>query len=407
MWEGDMRFEKIKISNFKVLQNTELTRIPPLVALVGRNGTGKSTLFELFGFLKDALTGTVRTALQKRGGYREVVSRGHEGEAITIELKFRIEIVGVKRLVTYVLVIGPGPDHQPVVQREILRYKRGQHGAPFHFLDFSHGEGEAVNNEEDFSKSDEELTREPQKLDRPDILAIKGLGQFERFKAASALRQIIEEWYISDFHITSARGSKDAGHAEHLDETGSNLSLVAQFLYQEHPDIFEKILQAMRERVPGVENVSAETTSDGRLLLRFKDGSLKDPFVDRFVSDGTIKMFAYLVMLHTPRRFPLFCIEEPENQLYPALLILLAEEFRVYAQRGGQVFISTHSPDLVNALDLNELFWLRKENGFTTVHRVADSALMQNLVEQGDGLGDLFRQELFNELGRRPKDGKK
>ena len=55
-------------------------------------------------------------------------------------------------------------------------------------------------------------------------------------------------------------------------------------------------------------------------------------------------MFAYLVLLHDPSAHPLLCVEEPENQLYPDLLGSLAEEFAADARRGGQVFVSTHSP---------------------------------------------------------------
>lgn len=395
-----MRFEKISIRNYKVLQQVEMTDIPPMVVLVGRNGTGKSTFFDLFGFLRDALMGNVRSALQKRGGFREVVSRGHETESIQVELKFRMEIVGVKRLVTYLLEIGLGSGGKPVVVREILRYKRGRYGAPYHFLDCVNGEGEAVVNEDDFSKPDQALDRERVKLDRPDILAIKGLGQFERFKAASALRQLIEDWFISDFHITSARGSKEVGYAEHLDESGENLPLVAHYLHEQHPDLFRRILETMGRRVPGLECVEARVTDDGHLSLRYKDGAFKDPFVDRFVSDGTIKMFAYLVMLYTPRRFPLFCVEEPENQLYPQLLAELVEEFRAYAQQGGQLFLSSHSPDVVQASTLAEIYWIEKEAGFSTLHHAQDSELLCRLVQEGDSLGALFRQGLLSSSGQ-------
>ncbi len=104
------------------------------------------------------------------------------------------------------------------------------------------------------------------------------------------------------------------------------------------------------------------------MLLRFQDGSFKTPFLDRYVSDGTIKMFAYLVLLHDPNPHPLLCIEEPENQLYPQLMAELAEEFRLYARRGGQVMISTHSPDFLNATELDEVFWYAR-------HRAAHPAL--------------------------------
>ena len=118
----------------------------------------------------------------------------------------------------------------------------------------------------------------------------------------------------------------------------------------------------MARRVPGVSDVRAEEMPDGRVLLKFHDGAWKDPFAASHVSDGTIKMFAYLVLLNSPMRHSLLCVEEPENQLYPSLLNRLLEEFRLYAGKGGgQVFVSTHSPDLLNAAKLDEVFWLEKK----------------------------------------------
>ena len=154
----------------------------------------------------------------------------------------------------------------------------------------------------------------------------------------------------------------------------------------------------MRQRVPGVETVAAKPTEDGRLVLRFRDGTFKDPFVARYVSDGTIKMFAYLLLLHDPQPHPLIAVEEPENQLYHDFLSLLIEEFRDYARRGGQAFVSTHSPDFLNGAQLNEVFWLRKVNGFSHVQRASDSELLRDLFAGGDPPGALWRQRLFERV---------
>jgi len=365
--------------------------------VVGANGSGKSTLFDVFGFLHDCLKTNVRQALDKRGRFREVLSRGcnPEQDYILIELQYRMKITGIDRLVTYSLEIGEDSG-QPVVQRELLRYKRGRYGSPYHFLNFSKGEGYAITNEEDFNKADEELDRENQKV-APDTLAIKGLGQFERFKAANAFRQLIENWHVSDFHISAARGRKDAaGIIEHLSESGDNLPLVARYLHEQYPEVFEKVLSIMAKRVPGIGSVEPKLMDDGYLTLRFQDGSFKTPFLDRYVSDGTIKMFAYLVLLHDPNPHPLLCVEEPENQLYPQLMAELAEEFRSYANRGGQVFVSTHSPDFLNAAELNEVFWLVKKNGFTEIHRAKDNAQIAAYMAEGDQLGYLWKQGFFD-----------
>lgn len=390
-----MKIESIRLKNFKVFQDINMTDIPSFCVVVGANGTGKSTLFQVFGFLKDCLTFNVGAAMQSRGGWIELVSRGHEQENMIIELQFRMEISKVQRLVTYYLELTNA--HKKVeVAREILRYKRGAAGSPYHFLDFAYGKGKAVVNEDDFNKTEEELTKEQQELDKSDILAIKGLGQFQKFKAANAFRQLIENWHVSDFHINLARGSKDAaGYADHLSVTGDNLQLVANRLYNERKDIFSKIIDLMKMRVPGVSAIEPEPTRDGRLLLKFQDGAFKDPFIDKYVSDGTIKMFAYLLLLHDPLPHPLLCVEEPENQLYPKLLWELAEEFRSYANRGGQVFVSTHSPDFLNATKLEEVFWLMKENGFTQIRCARDDAQLSAYMGEGDQMGYLWEHGFF------------
>lgn len=390
-----MELKSIKIKNFKALQNIQLRDIPNFVVLVGANGSGKSTLFDVFGFLRDALTGNVRQALDIRGRFSEVVTRGHESESIVIELQVSLPIAGRSRLVTYHLDIGL-ESTRPIVRREFLRFKRGTHGAPFYFLDFRRGSGYAIRNEAAVEKPDEELEREQQDLEAPDILAIKGLGQFQQFQAASALRQLLENWHLSDFHISAARGRKEAaGPVEHLSESGDNLPRVAQYMFENQNDIFNKVLTRMRQRVPGISGVTPELTQDGYLILRFRDGTFKTPFLDRYVSDGTIKMFAYLVLLYDPNPHPLLCIEEPENQLYPTLMAELVEEFRDYALRGGQVMVSTHSPDLLNAVRVEEVLWLVKENGLSQIRRAKDDAQVKKFMDDGDKMGYLWKQGFF------------
>ena len=371
----------------------EINNISNFSVFLGANGSGKSTLFDVFGFLSDALRGNVRTALSKRGGYREVYSRNGKGP-IVIEIKFRNDSDGEVKspLVTYFLEIGENKG-LPIVLSEVLKYRRGQHGKPYLFLDFHNGEGTAITNEEDYNANGEfKDSRESQKLDSPDILAIKGLGQFQRFRAISSFRRLLDDWFVSNFQIQEARAVEDVALSEHLSETGNNLAQVTRYIRENHPEVLKLIIDKFKKRVPGVEDVEAEETLDGRIVLKFKDGSFKDPFVARYVSDGTIKMFAYLVLLNDPLKHPLLCVEEPENYLHPELLLELAEEFREYSRQGGQVFISTHSPDFVNALHPEELFWLSKSDGKTLIKKASDNEDIIALYNEGDRLGWLWRE---------------
>lgn len=390
-----MKIESIKIKNYKVLRDVEIKEIPSMAVFLGVNGSGKSTLFDVFGFLNDALMTNIRAALAKRGGFYEVISRGEKGD-IEFEIKFRPS--AEEPLITYELVVSLDEKKNPIIKKEVLRFRRGQVGSPWKVLDFAYGEGTAAVGELNTYDDVKNASRKEQKLDSPDILAIKGLGQFKEFVAVSQLRRLIEDWYVSDFQIEDARIPRDAGYSEQLSRTGDNLALVAKYLYENYYSVFENILETMKERIPGITNVEAQETTDGRIVLRFQDGNFKDPFISRYMSDGTIKMFTYLILLNDPSHHALLCVEEPENQLYPQLLSELAEEFRLYSVNEGQVFISTHSPDFLDAVELDELYCLVKNNGFTEIKKASNNDLIKSLFESGDLLGDLWRQGLLEKL---------
>ena len=392
-----MKIESLEIHNYKVFRNVTIKDLPNMAVFLGKNGVGKTTFFDVFGFLHDCLNSNVKAALAKRGGFKEVLSRDQSGD-ISFVIKFRPS--KDEPLITYELSIGLDEQNKAVVKKEILRFRRGQKGAPWKVLEFYSGEGLAAEGKLNSYEDVNLTTRKRQKLDSPDILAIKGLGQFKEFEAISTFRKLIEDWYVADFRIDAARERQEAGYSEQLSRNGENLSAVTKYIYDNHPEVFRVIIEKMKERVPGIESVEAQETEDGYVVLRFQDGKFKNPFSAKFVSDGTIKMFTYLVLLHDPEQHALLCIEEPENQLYPELLEELAEEFRIYANTGGQVFVSTHSPDFLNSVRLEEIYILEKENGFTEIHKASDNPLAASLVKAGDLPGALWKQGLLTRIDR-------
>ena len=395
-----MRIEAIKIRNYRVLKDVEITHLGGFAVFVGKNGTGKSTLFDVFAFLQECLHTNVRTALASRGGFEEVLSRdvSHD-QNLEFEIKFREE--AEKPLATYAITIGLSKESKmPIVKRETLHYRRGQKGAPWKFLDFAEGKGTVITNESALGivdgKPENKAERQKKTLDSPDILALKGLGQFQEFPVTRAFRKYMEDWYFSDFHIQSARMLQDVNYSEQLSASGDNLANVTKYLYENKPEVLKSIIQKMKERVPGVSNVEARAMDDGRIALRFSDGTIKDPFTARYVSDGTIKLFAYLVLLNDPNHHSLVFVEEPENLLYPELLYILTEEFRNYAEEGGQVFVSTHSPDFLNAVKSSETYVIRKQNGFSSVQIAGDNQTIRNMEADGDKLGFLWQAGFFS-----------
>ena len=134
---------------------------------------------------------------------------------------------------------------------------------------------------------------------------------------------------------------------------------------------------------------------DGRLLLSIKDAPFDNPILARFASDGTLKMLAYLALLHDPVPPPFIGIEEPENFLHPRLLYGLAEECRASAQR-GQLLVTTHSPFFLNALRPEEVRVLyRDDAGYTQVTTASEIPGIKAFMGEGALLGDLWLEGHF------------
>ena len=236
-------------------------------------------------------------------------------------------------------------------------------------------------------KAEESSETEIIELDDPRKLGIATIGALKQHPRISAFRRFIEGWYLSYFTPDTARSLPLAGPQEHLNIHGDNLGNVVQFMAREHKQRFHVILKKIADKIPGIDQIDTEKTSDGRLLLRFNDKGFQDPFYAQQMSDGTLKVFAYLLMLEDPTPPPFICIEEPENGLYHKLLEALATEFREHAtghKGGSQVFITTHQPYFVNALEPKEVWILEKgDDGFSKIRRASEDPLVNDLVEEG------------------------
>lgn len=381
------RIEYLKVKNFRVLHNLELKDIQPFTVFLGPNGSGKSTIFDVFAFLSECFTTGLRRAWDRRGRFKELRTRGSDGNII-IELKYR-EQPG-SPLITYRLAIGENAKG-PYVAEEWLRWRRKKNGKPFKFLDFKNGSGEVITGE----MPDEQDERKEETLDSPEVIAVNTLGQFAKHPRVSALRRFITGWHLSYLSADETRGLPEAGPQEHLSSTGDNLPNVIQYLHERHPESLDTILSRLSERIPRLERVDVALLADGRLLLQIKDAPFERPVLAKFASDGTMKMLAYLTMLNDPEPPQLIGIEEPENQLHPRHLAVLAEEFRA-ASDNTQIMVTTHSPIFVNALTPDEVWVLyRNDQGYTQAQRALDLRGIQEFMDEGARLGDLWMEEYF------------
>jgi predicted ATPase len=425
------RIEGFHIRNFGALKDITLGRLwnmsgaaplSPMTAVIGKNGSGKSTLFDAFGFLSDCLKNGVEEACDSRGrgGYTRMRSQGTD-EPVEFEVYYREEHNA--RPITYEVSIALDSDNRPYVQRERLRQRRkGQDsGRPFSFLILENGRGiawkgehiSAVEGEHDLDKIIKDAEREESneteivELEDRRKLGIATLGALKQHPRITAFRKFIEGWYLSYFTPDAARSLPLAGPQKHLNIHGDNLGNVVQFIEREHPGEFKHILESISGKIPGIEKISTEPTPDGRLLLKFNDKGFKDPFYAQEMSDGTLKVFAYLLLLSDPTPPPFLCIEEPENGIYHKLLETLVQEFRKHASAAGRegthIFVTTHQPYFVDALEPDEVWILeKKEDGFSKIRRAGNDPIVKNLVDEGLPLGGLWYSDYLEEARNAP-----
>ena len=419
------KIEGIEITNYRALRNVTLGRVwdmpraaplTPMTAVIGRNGVGKSCLFDAFGFLADCLKRGVEEACDARGGPDRIHSQGSEGP-----IRFMIRYRQDRRTqpMTYTLAIDKDDAGRPYVALELLSQQRKgrTRRLPLCFLMLNEGEGVAWKGDaqgrpidagkesgSDLTRlikqfvniSNEEKNAETEIVELQDKrrLGIATLGALKQHPRIAAFRQFIEGWYLSYFTPDAARGLPLAGPQKRLNVHGDNLGNVVQFMEREYRDRFDGILKKIAERIPGIDRIDTERSPDGRLLLRFNDKGFEDPFYAQQVSDGTLKAFAYLLMLENPSPPPFICIEEPENGLHHKLLEVMAGEFRSHAtgkKNAPQIFVTTHQPYFVDALRPEEVWILEKGgDGFSTIRRASDDEIVRAMADEGLPLGGLW-----------------
>ncbi len=426
------KIEGFRIKNYGVLKDVTLGKLwnlqkakplTPMTAVIGKNGVGKSSLFDAFGFLADCLKFGVEEACDTRGrgGIDRIRS---QGSFDPIEFQIYYKQDGNARPITYELAIDVDKNGRPYVKQERLRQRRkGQtYGRPFSFLMMNESKGVVWKGEESGQEIDEGKTgfdlfqlieeieatsqkeegRETEIIELQDKrkLGIATLGALKQHPRISAFRQFIEGWYLSYFTPDAARSLPLSGPQRHLNIHGDNLGNVVQFMEREHPRRFKNILDRIAEKIPGIDQIDTEESPDKRLLLRFNDKGFKDPFYAQQMSDGTLKIFAYLLLLEDPTPPPFICIEEPENGLYHKLLETLATEFRVHAtgrKNAPQIFVTTHQPYFVDALSPDETWVLEKgPDGFSRIRRASDDATVKAMVDEGLPLGGLWYSDYLD-----------
>lgn len=400
----------IRIQNFRALADVGIGQVkyasgeplPPMVCFVGPNGSGKSSLLDVFGFISQCLSDGTEAACDHpaRGGFERLRTQGRTGP-INFELFFNDG--DTERPIVYNLSIDLVKGVPSVVEESLRQRRQGEtRGKPYYFLKLKSGKGKVWAGS---SSEGEDKQAERVLLVDTTQLGIATLGNLNKHPRIVKVRAYIEKWYLSYFVPDAARELRAAGAQRYLDRKGANIGNVLQYYKRQYPAQFQKILDKVAEAIPGLKKIEPTVSQDNRLLIRFDESGYRDPFHQHSMSDGTLKMLAYTVLLADPAPLPFMGIEEPENGLYVQLIDQLARQL-VSHTRGTkaktQVLVTTHSPYFVDALSPEQVWLIEKgTDGFATVTRTADIPNVKDMIAEGIPLGSLWYSQHFGGLPAR------
>jgi predicted ATPase len=167
----------------------------------------------------------------------------------------------------------------------------------------------------------------------------------------------------------------------------------------------ERFIELEQRFIQLVPNIS-------RISLKQEDNSNRLRLVDKYsehlipasdISDGTLRILAFLVALYQVGTPNIVCFEKPENGIHPWLFNRMMELLNLVATEGitgnpVQVLITTHSPVLLNYVKPEQVRAVEIDNeGKTQIHALPiESARFQAAMEAYDGeLGELWFTNLI------------
>lgn len=407
------KIEGIKIQNYGPLKNVTLGKtrtkqnvkaLGNLVAIIGASGNGKSTLADVFGFIADCLEIGVEAACDanNRGGYEQLITQG-VSEPISFEIYYRES--SNTRPITYEISIDIDKTGRPYVKEERLRQRVQTYGWPRSFLYLQEGKGyafEGDSRDESGQNDDGTIVGKKVEVELADTrkLGIVTLGAMKQYERIEKFLNFLRSWFLCYFSPNDARKMQSVAPQPYLDRTGSNINNVAQYMYRENTKEFEKVLKDIQTKIPGIIKIEPQKFDNGQMMLKFYAEGFQKPFYSPKMSDGTLKLFAYYLLMHEKNPRQLVFIEEPENGLYNQYLTSLATEMRNNVGAGftKQFFVTTHSPFFVNALSPDDVWVLVKDaNGFSNVKRASEYHFVKELAEEGVTLGDMWYSRYFED----------
>ncbi len=363
--KNDLKFRRLRLKNWKNFQDVD-TAIADRLFLVGPNASGKSNLLDVFRFLRDLASsgGGFAEAVRRRGGLsaiRCLAARRYPDVEIDVDLQEE----GDGARWRYELAIHQDNRRRPLVRRErVLR-------------------------------DDETLVDRPDKEDKTDAARLTQT-YLEQVNVNLPFRELAAFFAsVRYLHIVPQLVREpDRSVGRSNDPYGGDfLEQIARTPQRTRNARLKRIQKALRAAVPQLEEIALTRGADGTPHLQGKYRHWRPQGAwqtEGQLSDGTLRLIG-LLWAALEKGGPLL-LEEPELSLHPEIVRALPQMLaRVQRKTGRQIFLTTHSPELLQdeGIGLDETLLLFPGTEGAEVAPAAALDDIRPLLEGGLSLADV------------------
>jgi len=339
---------RLRIRNFKAIRDSGSLELTRFTALIGNNGSGKSSVLEALDTLRTLVVQDVDAAMQLWKGIEHIRNKSKARQTRHTE-------TGSERSSKPIaFAIGGTTGDTPFAFTTMLNERGNENEL---FIEREIGRFGPVR----FSRYD-------------DRLEISGDSHFPDRKAwatqnpASLLsryvRNYLESWQFLSLSPqlmgNPAPQTRTRGEIT-LTRTGSNLAEYLLDIRRKDLEVFNGIVETLKYVLPYASDVQPTLASEieRAAYLRLSEKDFKVP--GWLISAGTLRILALLAVLRHPSPPSLIVVEEVENGLDPRSMRLLVDEIQKCVESGrSQVIITTHSPSLLDSIPLKSIIFAER-----------------------------------------------
>lgn len=362
--------------------------------LVGINGSGKSNFIRAIELLKKAASenGFEETFQKKWSGFSGVKNLSKDAKD-NIYLSFDLSSTVIKNLgsqinpfnnpsktINYNIDISPSGKTSFKLKEILLDNHNDLQDLFTPYLE-TNSENEFVQLFYKNTNNQVEGHEYPKKALKNNALFISQISDPERFVVLSLVQKAIKSISLySNFDTTfnsPIRNLNSYQSETKLRSDGSNLVSLLQKIKNNHTLEFEKIEEAFAQINPHFKSIDFDYLGS-KFQLVIREKNLSKTITAEHISDGTLRFLLLLSILYNPERGNLICLDEPETGLHPDMIRTIAKAIKYAASQGTQVILATHSPQLLNHFEVDDVLIFEKNEHNETVVSTKDEDDFEN-----------------------------